>query len=85
MQIIRITATWCSSCLVMKKTFKKIEEEYPKFEFIDLDYDFDEEQIKNYNVGSILPLLIAIEDNKEVQRLAGEHSLKEVQLFLGDL
>jgi hypothetical protein len=43
----------------------------------------DEDIVKEYNVGKILPVLIKIDDNdNEVERLIGEHSKKEVEDFI---
>lgn len=78
MNIVRINAMWCSGCLVMKKVWKQIEEEYPDVEFQTLDYDMDEEEVANYNPGTILPVSIFYKDGKEVKRLNGEHTKDEI-------
>ena len=57
MKIVRISSTWCVSCIVMNKLWKNLKEEYPDFEYVEYDYDLDEEA-KNYNVGNILPVII---------------------------
>ena len=80
MQIIRITALWCPSCLIMKKV---LNNEFKEVEFIDYDYDFDEEIVKKYNPGKILPVLIKVKEGKEIDRLIGEKTKEEVQEFLG--
>lgn len=79
--IIRISAMWCSSCIIMKSRFNDVIKEY-NLEVQDYDYDLDEEKIKEYNIGEILPVYIKIEDNKEVKRLVGEHSKEELRQFL---
>ncbi len=79
--IIRISAMWCSSCIIMKSRFNDVIKEY-NLEVQDYDYDLDEEKIKEYNIGEILPVYIKIEDNKEVKRLVGEHSKEELRIFL---
>jgi len=80
MKIIRITALWCPSCLVMKKVWDKT---FTDIEVIDYDYDFDEEIVKQYEPGKILPVLIKIEDGKEVDRIIGEKKIEEIKEFLG--
>ncbi len=77
MKIIKINAIWCSGCLAMKKTWKEIEKEYPEIEFITYDYDIDEKQIKNLNVGDILPVTILQNNDHEI-RLIGEKTKKEI-------
>ena len=65
----------------MKSRFNDVIKEY-NLEVQDYDYDLDEEKIKEYNIGEILPVYIKIEDNKEVKRLVGEHSKEELRIFL---
>ena len=45
-----------------------------------LDYDTDD--IEKYNVGEILPVYIKEEKGREIDRLVGEHSKKEIEEFL---
>ena len=42
-----------------------------------LDYDFDEDEVKKYNVGETLPVIINGEN-----RLIGEKSYDEIVQFL---
>lgn len=78
MKIIRISAIWCSGCLVMKKIWKEIEILYPNIEYVDYDYDLDIEEFKDYNVGDIVPINIFIKDDKEILRLVGEKSREDI-------
>ena len=82
MKIIRVSAVWCSSCIIMKSRFNEIIKD-KDIELISLDYDTDD--IDEYNVGDILPVFIKIENDKEVNRLVGEHSKKEIESFIGDV
>ena len=45
-----------------------------------LDYDFDD--IEKYNVSNKLPVMISIENDKEIDRLIGEKSYEEIIEFL---
>jgi len=73
MKIIKIGAIWCPGCLVMKKVWKNIENDYNDIEIIDLDYDIDTDRIKEYNIGNILPVVIFLDkDSREIARLIGE-------------
>lgn len=85
MKIIKISAIWCTGCLITNKNLKKIKEEYPSIEIIDLDYDMDEEEVKKYNVGKIIPVLIFEKDNQEITRLIGEKDYKEIQTAIEDV
>lgn len=81
MKIIRISAIWCSSCIIMKSRFNDVVKN-KDIEIVNLDYDIDD--IEEYNVGEILPVFIKIKDGKEVNRLIGEHSKKEIESFIGE-
>lgn len=76
MKIVKISALWCPGCLIINNSINKIKEEFG-IEVIEYDYDFDD--IGKYNVGNILPVLIFIKDEKEVSRLVGERSYKDIK------
>ena len=79
MKLIKISAMWCPGCLILNKTMKKIKEDYPNLEIIEYDYDFDSEQVKYYNPGELLPVLIFTDDNDiELKRLVGEKSKEDI-------
>ena len=82
MKIIKISAVWCSSCIIMKSRFNEIIKD-KDIEVVNLDYDIDD--IEQYNIGDILPVFIKIKDDKEVDRLIGEHSKKEIESFIGEV
>ena len=75
-ELIVISAVWCPSCLILKKHLKKLKEEY-NLSIKMLDYDLDEDEVLEYNVGDKLPVMI-YEDN----RLIGEKSYEEIESFL---
>lgn len=74
-EIIVISAIWCPSCLILKKQLKRMHEEY-NLDFKLMDYDLDEEDIKDYNVGDKLPVIIYGD-----KRLIGEKSDDELINF----
>lgn len=78
MKIITINAMWCPGCIVMHKVWNEIKKEYSDIEFISYDYDMDEDIVKSFNPGDILPITIFMKDDKEVDRLNGEKSKKEL-------
>lgn len=79
MKIITINSMWCPACIVMHKVWNKIKEEYNDIEFINYDYDLDEEIIKTFNPGDILPITIFIVDDVEVFRLNGEKTIDDIK------
>ncbi len=84
MKIIKISALWCSGCLLMNKMWKNIEKN-ENIETISLDYDFDEEEVQKYNPGKILPVFIFEKDNKEVKRIIGETTEEEINKVISEV
>lgn len=79
MKLIRISATWCSSCIITYQSWEEIKKEYPSFSFQELDYDMDEDKIKKYQIGKIIPVIIILNDNNvEIGRIIGEKSKKYI-------
>ena len=58
------------------------KKDYPDIEIEELDLDFDEEEVKKYNVGDTLPVVIFMKDNQEVERLIGEKTKEEIYDFV---
>jgi thiol-disulfide isomerase/thioredoxin len=81
MKIVKISAVWCPSCLVMRPRFIEIEKKYPNIEFTSLDIDLDEDATL-YNPGPILPVLILLNDDCEVARIVGEHKIVEISKMI---
>ena len=70
MKLVRISAIWCTSCILTYKDYQKIKEEYKNYTYEELDYDMDD--ITKYDVKDILPVIIIYKDDKEVTRITGE-------------
>lgn len=82
MKIIKITAMWCPSCLITNDMINDIMKE-KEIEVISYDYDLDSSIVEKYDVGTILPVLILVDDElNEIRRIKGEHSKKEIIEFL---
>ena len=79
MKIIKISAIWCPACIITNNALNKLKDNY-SFELEELDYDFDD--IESYKVGDILPVLIFVRDDKEIDRLVGEKNYKEIEEVL---
>mgnify|MGYP000601116330 FL=1 len=78
MKIIIINAMWCPGCLISKSIWNEIKLMYPNIEYINYDYDLDEEDIIKYNIGDIVPVVIFEKNNIEIKRVIGEKSKKEI-------
>ncbi len=84
MKVVKINAIWCSGCLIMNNVWNKILKNY-NIETITLDYDVDEEEVKKYDVGNILPVFIFYDGDKEVKRVVGELSYNEMEKVVKEL
>lgn len=77
MKVVKINAVWCSGCLIMNKRWNNILKNYD-IETVNLDFDIDEEEVQQYNVGDILPVFIFFKNGIEVKRLVGEKTEEEL-------
>ncbi len=81
MEIVKIGSMTCTSCIIMNNVINKIKNNY-SVEVRELDYDFDD--IDEYHVGKILPVIIFYKDDIEIKRLEGEHSYKEIEGIINE-
>ena len=82
MKIIKIGAIWCPGCLVMKKIWKNILNDYD-LDITELDYDRNSEEVKQYNPGKVLPVVIFLDDNnQELERLIGEQKEDTLRYYI---
>ena len=80
MKVLKFNAIWCSACLVMKKTYNRIFDEYSNFEVTTYDYDLDEDMVNKYNIGTTIPVLIFLNDkDEEITRIIGEKSYEYIK------
>lgn len=84
MKLIKVSAIWCPACLVMNNRLNKILKNYD-IELVEYDYDIDTNEIEKYNIGKILPVLIFENNNKEIKRLIGEISEKDLIKEISDI
>lgn len=76
MKLIRISAIWCTSCIITYNNWLELKDIYPNLEFIEYDYDTDD--VSAYNIGNILPVIIIIKEQQEITRIIGEKSKEEI-------
>ena len=79
MKYIMISAIWCPSCIIMRPRYQKLLNNYP---IQELDFDDDEDEIEKYKIGNTLPVFIVLDNDKEVIRITGEKSEKELNKLL---
>lgn len=79
MKIIKIGATWCSGCIVMKPIWEEIEKEQ---ELVQEYYDYDiyEDMLKEkYHIRDKLPIVIIFDKKgNELERIIGETSKEKL-------
>ncbi len=81
--LIIISALWCTSCLIVSNNLKQIVNQFPQLNIVNLDFDIDEDKVKEYNVGNMLPVMILQDENgNELHRLVGEKTPTEIYDFL---
>ena len=85
MKILRISAIWCPSCIIMRPIYDEIAKKY-EYETKELDYDFDEDEVKPLEVGKKLPVAIIYDDNnQELTRICGEKKKNEIEEIIEGL
>ena len=79
--VFYFTAEWCDSC---KKT-RPIVEEMKKegFEFQIIDADYEQLLVKRFEIKSI-PTFILFKNKKEVSRVTGAKTRKELENFINE-
>lgn len=81
-KIVKVSAVWCPACLIMHQRYEEIKNLFPNFEYIDYDYDLDEEIIEQYHIGTTLPVLIILDNDKEIDRIVGEKTVAQISEVL---
>lgn len=84
--ILKISAKWCSPCTQMTTQISRLVENNKNISIKNLDVDIDTEVLKKYGIRSI-PVLIKLDkDNMEVARLTGAQKDSILLEFLnGDI
>jgi thiol-disulfide isomerase/thioredoxin len=73
MKVLKFGAVWCPGCLVMKPRWEEIEKEHPWLETEYFDYDKSKDAVKQYCIGTNLPVFVFLDkDRNEILRLQGE-------------
>ena len=85
MKLVKISAMWCMSCIVMNNLLDDVLSKYKVlFDIENLDYDVDFTLVSKYNVSSVLPVYILMDSSGEIDRLVGEVSESQLISFLKD-
>lgn len=77
LQVLYFRADWCGPCKQMAGIVAGLETSYPEVEFKKVDVDQEYKLAAEYHVRAV-PTLIHLKDGKEVARLTGARSAREV-------
>ncbi len=83
MKVIKITAIWCTSCIIMNKVWKQLQEKY-SIDTTSYDLDMDEDIVEQYNIGDKLPVFIFMDNDQEQFRIIGEKKIEEMEKIMKD-
>jgi thioredoxin 1 len=79
--VLYFTADWCNPCKKVKPVVEEINRETNnKFQLIDVDSEM--ELVKRFEIRSV-PTFILLEDGKEIQRITGAQTRKQLEDFIG--
>lgn len=85
MKIIKIGALWCPGCITINPIIDNIKKDYPNIEVKSLDIDMDEDEVKKYNIGNKLPVIILLSNNnEELTRIIGEKKQEEIYSIINE-
>ena len=74
-KVLKLGATWCSSCKSLSSLIPLI---ITNIETEEVDIDVDIEVVKQYGVRGV-PVLLAIKDGEKVSQLNGAQTLQKLQ------
>jgi len=78
MKVLKFGAVWCSSCLVMRPRWEKIEQANSWLQTEYYDVDEFPEMIKKYSLKTYPSFIWLDKDGNEIIRREGEIDKKEI-------
>ncbi|MGC6770011.1 thioredoxin family protein [Enterococcus sp. LJL128] len=80
------TADWCGDCRFIKPVLPEIENEFPEYQFIQVDRDEFIDVAAKWNIFGI-PSFVVLDEGKELGRLVNKDrkTKKEITDFLRSL
>jgi thioredoxin 1 len=79
--VFYFTADWCQPCKKVKPIVEDMKKEGFQFQIIDADYE--QLLVKRFQVKSV-PTFILFEDEKEINRMTGSKTKKELEDFFNN-
>ena len=71
MKVLKIGASWCSECRIMKPRWEEIEKENPWLEAEYISLDEHPEAMKKYQLESLPTFIFLDKEGNEIERLSG--------------
>ncbi len=78
MKVLKFGAIWCSTCLVMKPRWEKIEKELEWLETEYYDVDEHENLVEQYKIKNFPCFIFLDKKGKELVRITGEVDKKKL-------
>ena len=78
MKVLKFGAVWCPGCLVMKPRWQEVETENPWLETEYFEFDEHKDLAAKYDIEKLPAFIFLDKQNKELTRLIGEPSKKEI-------
>lgn len=75
--LIDFYASWCGPCKMLAPILDEIAKEFPNIQVGKVNIDFEQIVSKEYNVWTI-PTMIIFKSGKEIKRIMGFRSKKEL-------
>jgi thioredoxin 1 len=80
-QVYYFTADWCGPCKKVRPIVEELSRDQSEVKFQIIDVDSETELPKRFEVKSI-PTFIKIKDGKEVARVTGAQTKKDLEKFI---
>jgi thioredoxin 1 len=80
-QVFYFTADWCGPCKKVRPIVEELKRDQSDVKFQIIDVDSEGELTRKFEVKSI-PTFIRIEDGKEVARVTGAQTKKDLEKFI---
>ena len=77
--VFYFTADWCVPCKRVRPIVQELVQEGHSFQIIDVD--IEKELVKNFEIVSV-PTFILFENKKEIKRISGAKTKKELESFI---
>jgi thiol-disulfide isomerase/thioredoxin len=81
-KILLVTAIWCPSCLIMRPRYEQYVKANDDVILIEKDYDNDQKELSVYQLKRKLPAAIIFNEDKEINRIVGEKSKRQLLKLL---